>query len=276
MDINSDIITGYDLMATKHSIDNAIQQEVNMLSESDIKEIYKSHDGLNPRNSKKESRKEWVDKYKDRQAQITKWSQWCENTILKVQNQTSAKKADVREALSDELRERQKNLGFDTSLINPVKISLLGTFVSYLNNPSKLNQSPAYQPRGSGNGKSSKSTILSSNNFDIKISSRKNSEIIGSLFNSNDYPLQTLTLEVLKSDGLNLSISGANGENFNATNNKIHISFMKGSMAGTTKRVDFKISINDFYDFNQGYSIKVTAEDPAINDVVSKLFEFDD
>ena len=47
-------------MSADKNVTDKVDDEVSALSKKDIEELYEAHQNLNPRNTKKETRKDWI------------------------------------------------------------------------------------------------------------------------------------------------------------------------------------------------------------------------
>ncbi|MHA2503606.1 MAG: hypothetical protein ACXAE3_12135 [Candidatus Kariarchaeaceae archaeon] len=266
-------VTGYDLMDIKDETEKEAKKLVKPLDDKDIREIHKAHVRLNPRDSQREDREKWVEKYSDREAEITKWADWFATKIDDLQSLSGDTKTNVKAALAAEVRAKQEALGFDEYLINPVRIALMSTFTKYIANPELLKKSPKYKPRKEKTTKTKASQVLAEDSFAIT-ANEKEDALIGKITYSGNYPMQNVIVKLQKKDGSKLMIQDAKGQDFTVASGDIHIGYIRAPMSNASTVIDFKIVIDGFYDFSNGYTMEVTADDTINRQEVTKSYNF--
>ncbi len=266
-------VTGYGLMDIKDETEKEAKKLVKPLDDKDIREIHKAHVRLNPRDSQREDREKWVEKYSDREAEITKWADWFETKIDELQSLSGDTKTNVKAALAAEVRAKQEALGFDEYLINPVRIALMSTFTKYIANPELLKKSPKYKPRKEKTTKTKASQVLAEDSFAIT-ANEKEDALIGKITYSGNYPMQNVIVKLQKKDGSKLMIQDAKGQDFTVASGDIHIGYIRAPMSNASTVIDFKIVIDGFYDFSNGYTMEVTADDTINRQEVTKSYNF--
>ena len=109
------------------------------LSKADLQTLSDTCSGLKTRNSFKETKKEWLNRYRPRIFNCKSYTEMIESHVGLCQKKSGDPKKIIRKAFANAIRKRQvDDLGIDKYLTNEVHLSIFRTLVNYFNNPVKL------------------------------------------------------------------------------------------------------------------------------------------
>ena len=248
-------------------------------SDDEVKKLWESCITLRTIDSRSgETRRDYVDLFKE----YHNFFKEIKTKVEAIVKEAKSKYPDeslknIRSAIVQELRSRQKELGYEKTLLNEVKYATIKSIVTMLENPEKLDEPVVYKPRKSAKAEKKKIPRIAELNFDFEILKKYKTEdkweVVAALRNKSNFPLQNVQIEILDEIRRHIPVVSASGHFVELAQGIIHIPFVPASMTDQVSetRIMFKTEIIEPLD--EGFIAKVTVDFTFTKEKIEKLQE---